>query len=56
MLVYFALIVVLLATFVTVLFTLRLNKKQVEKVLFYQYNYIPKPLISLVKVYALKDY
>ncbi|AAR28874.1 ORF110 [Leucania separata nucleopolyhedrovirus] len=56
MLTYVVLIVVLFVVFVTILFVLRLNRQQVAKVLYYQYNYIPKPFISFVKVYALKNH
>ncbi|AXU41546.1 PIF-7 [Alphabaculovirus altermyunipunctae] len=56
MLTYALLIVVLFVLFVTVLYVLKLNKQQVAKVLYYQYNYIPKPFISFVKVYALKNH
>nr|UQV25630.1 hypothetical protein [Spodoptera litura nucleopolyhedrovirus] len=52
--IYIVLVIVLTVCFVTMLFVLRTNRQHVEKILYYQYNYIPKPLISLVKVYKLK--
>ncbi|ABI35766.1 hypothetical protein [Ectropis obliqua nucleopolyhedrovirus] len=54
MFVYMVVLFVIFALCLTVLFTLRLNKNQMRQLIYYQYNYIPEPLISLVAVHNLK--
>jgi hypothetical protein len=55
MIVYIALMVVIFVIAIVVLITLRLNKFQLQELLYYQYNYIPETLLSVVKVHRLKD-
>nr|AKN91053.1 ORF-83 [Buzura suppressaria nucleopolyhedrovirus]QYF10565.1 per os infectivity factor 7 [Buzura suppressaria nucleopolyhedrovirus] len=50
---------IILVTFVFIvavigLFTLRINRNQLARLVYYQYNYIPEHLVSLVKVHNLK--
>ncbi|AGR56845.1 ac110 [Hemileuca sp. nucleopolyhedrovirus] len=54
MIVYIVALIIIFVLFVVLLFTLRLNKNQLGRLVYYQYNYIPEPLISLVKVNNLK--
>ncbi|AIZ48621.1 asb064 [Agrotis segetum nucleopolyhedrovirus B] len=56
MIVYVVLMVVVFVTCVFILITLRLNKFQLQELLYYQYNYIPESLLSVVKVHRLKNY
>ncbi|ACI28776.1 agip74 [Agrotis ipsilon multiple nucleopolyhedrovirus] len=56
MIVYAVLMVVVFAVCVFILITLRLNKFQLQELLYYQYNYIPQSLLSVVKVHRLKNY
>lgn len=53
--VYVLLVIVIFCIAVFLLFTLRLNKKQIDRLLYYQYNYIPESLIGGVKVVRLKE-
>ncbi|WBB27290.1 PIF-7 [Mythimna sequax nucleopolyhedrovirus] len=55
MIIYAALLVVIFIVCTVILLTLRLNKFQLKELLFYQYNYIPEPLLSVVKVHSLKN-
>ncbi|ACI47433.1 ORF63 [Spodoptera eridania nucleopolyhedrovirus] len=55
MIVYITLMVVIFVIAIVVLITLRLNKFQLQELLYYQYNYIPETLLSVVKVHRLKD-
>ncbi|AAZ38233.1 ORF-67 [Agrotis segetum nucleopolyhedrovirus A] len=55
MIVYMVLMVVVFAVGVFILITLRLNKFQLQELLYYQYNYIPESLLSVVKVHQLKN-
>ena len=55
MIVYIILIVLVFIVCLFVLLTLRLNKIQLQELLYYQYNYIPEPLLPVVKVHKLKD-
>lgn len=55
MIVYIVLMIVIFATAIIVLITLRLNKFQLQELLYYQYNYIPETLLNVVKVHRLKD-
>lgn len=54
MLVYLVLMVVIFVVCLSILVLLLVNKSQLRQLLYYQYNYIPEPLISLVKVTNLK--
>lgn len=56
MIVYVALMVVVFVVFLTVLVVLSVNKIQLRQMLYYQYKYIPEPLIRFVKVDRLKTY
>ncbi|QED40614.1 PIF-7 [Chrysodeixis includens nucleopolyhedrovirus] len=49
------LLVVIFVICVSVLILLRINKSQLRQQLYYQYKYIPEPLISLVTVENLKQ-
>ncbi|ABF47432.1 ac110-like protein [Clanis bilineata nucleopolyhedrovirus] len=51
---FIILIVIIFVVACYSLITLRLNRKQTETDLFYQYNYIPQPLLPFVKVHKLK--
>ncbi|QEI03452.1 PIF-7 [Spodoptera cosmioides nucleopolyhedrovirus] len=55
MIVYIALMVMIFVTAIIVLITLRLNKFQLQELLYYQYKYIPETLLGVVKVHRLKD-
>jgi hypothetical protein len=55
MIVYATLLVVVFVVCIVILLTLRLNKFQLKELLYYQYNYIPEPLLSVVKVHNLKN-
>ena len=55
MLVYAVLLVLTLIVFVGLLFVLRTNHEQLRERAFYQYNFIPQSLISLVKIHKLKE-
>ncbi|AAM95067.1 hypothetical protein HaMNV_gp073 [Helicoverpa armigera multiple nucleopolyhedrovirus] len=55
MIIYATLLVVIFIVCTVVLLTLRLNKFQLKELLYYQYNYIPEPLLSVVKVHSLKN-
>ncbi|ABM45770.1 unknown protein [Spodoptera frugiperda multiple nucleopolyhedrovirus] len=55
MIVYVLLLVVIFVVAIIVLLTLRINKFQLKELLYYQYNYIPETLLSVVKVHRLKD-
>ncbi|ADB84432.1 hypothetical protein [Apocheima cinerarium nucleopolyhedrovirus] len=52
--IYIICIIVIFVFFTFLLLTLRLNNNQIKRLVYYQYNYIPEPLISLVKVRSLK--
>ncbi|AUF81607.1 ac110 [Malacosoma neustria nucleopolyhedrovirus] len=54
MLVYIILLIVIFCMGVWGMLVLKLNKQHVRKNVYYQYNYIPEPLVSLVKVHNLK--
>ncbi|QYC92793.1 Per os infectivity factor 7 [Trabala vishnou gigantina nucleopolyhedrovirus] len=54
MFVYIIALVFAFVMFVTILITLRLNRNQTQKLVYFQYNYIPEPLVGLVKVRSLK--
>jgi hypothetical protein len=54
MLVYIILLCVIFSMGVWGLVVLKLNKHHVRKNVYYQYKYIPEPLVSLVKVHNLK--
>jgi flagellar basal body-associated protein FliL len=54
MIIYIILLLTLLVVAAVMLFVLVLNRAQVKKSLYYQYNYIPEPLIRYVKVDNLK--
>ncbi|AAC70292.1 LdOrf-106 peptide [Lymantria dispar multiple nucleopolyhedrovirus] len=54
MYVHFVLLVTTFLVCAFLLFALATNEKQVRKILYYQYKYIPEPLISLVEVINLK--
>jgi Per os infectivity factor AC110 len=54
MIVFITLLIVLFVVCTTILFTLRLNKYQLKELLYFQYNFIPEPLLSVVKVHSLK--
>lgn len=55
MIIYATLLVVIFIVCTVILLTLRLNKFQLKELLYYQYNYIPEPLLSVVKVHSLKN-
>ncbi|QAT90343.1 PIF-7 [Spodoptera exempta nucleopolyhedrovirus] len=55
MIVYGILLVVIFVTCIVVLITLRINKFQLQELLYFQYNYIPKSLLGVVKVHRLKN-
>nr|WRQ96317.1 pif-7 [Mamestra configurata nucleopolyhedrovirus A] len=55
MIIYATLLIVIFIVCTVVLLTLRLNKFQLKELLYYQYNYIPEPLLSVVKVHSLKN-
>lgn len=55
MIVYAVLLVVVFVVCIFILITLRLNKFQLQELLYYQYNYIPESLLSVVKVHRLKN-
>ncbi|AAF33590.1 Unknown (Ac110) [Spodoptera exigua multiple nucleopolyhedrovirus] len=55
MIVYIALMVVIFVIAIVILITLRLNKFQLQELLYYQYKYIPETLLNVVKVHRLKD-
>nr|ANS70993.1 hypothetical protein [Lymantria dispar multiple nucleopolyhedrovirus] len=51
-------LVFMVTVFVVCLFlllALKSNRKQINKLIYYQYKYIPEPLISLVSVKKLKE-
>ncbi|ABY65818.1 hypothetical protein [Orgyia leucostigma nucleopolyhedrovirus] len=54
MIVYIVLLVVLFVLCLTALAVLRLNKNQIARLVYFQYNYIPDALTGLVKVHNLK--
>ncbi|ACO53542.1 unknown [Euproctis pseudoconspersa nucleopolyhedrovirus] len=56
MLVYVLLLIVVFACAVAALLTLRLNKNQLKKLIYYQYNYIPESLTDIVTVKNLKQH
>ncbi|AYN45011.1 se51 [Alphabaculovirus alterspexiguae] len=55
MIVYAILMVVIFITCIVVLITLRINKFQLQELLYFQYNYIPESLLGVVKVHRLKN-
>ncbi|AKN80591.1 hypothetical protein [Perigonia lusca single nucleopolyhedrovirus] len=55
MIVFIVFVIVSFFVALAILFTLRLNKKLVENLVYYQYNYIPQPLVKHVKVFDLKQ-
>ncbi|QEI03619.1 PIF-7 [Rachiplusia nu nucleopolyhedrovirus] len=56
MVLYIVLLVLVFVLCLIILLVLLINKSQLRRLLYYQYNYIPEPLISLVKVKNLKNY
>jgi hypothetical protein len=54
MIVYIVLIFLFFVVAVIAVFTLRHNKLLVRRRVYYQYNYIPAPLVGLVRVHELK--
>lgn len=55
MLLYLVLMVVVFIVCLYLLMLLLANKSQLRQLLYYQYNYIPEPLLSLVEVTNLKQ-
>ncbi|QNV47877.1 per os infectivity factor 7 [Alphabaculovirus altersperidaniae] len=55
MILYVLLAIVIFVVAIVVLITLRLNKFQLQELLYYQYKYIPETLLGVVKVHRLKD-
>ncbi|AAZ67463.1 hypothetical protein [Trichoplusia ni single nucleopolyhedrovirus] len=56
MIVYVVLLIVVFVVFLTVLVVLAVNKIQLRQMLYYQYKFIPEPLIRFVTVDRLKTY
>ncbi|QHB21755.1 ac110 [Artaxa digramma nucleopolyhedrovirus] len=54
MLVGIVLMVLVFVCAIATLLTLRLNKNHISKLIYYQYNYIPEPLVNLVEAKGLK--
>ncbi|AIU41327.1 ac110 [Sucra jujuba nucleopolyhedrovirus] len=52
--VYIVLAIFVFAVAVVLLILLKINKFQVQRYVYSQYNYIPESLISFVEVYSLK--
>ncbi|AWW14450.1 hypothetical protein KM620_gp090 [Hyposidra talaca nucleopolyhedrovirus] len=52
--VYIIFVVFVFILAVISLLTLYVNRVQLARLVYYQYNYIPEPLISLVRVHNLK--
>lgn len=54
MIVQIILLTLVFVVCVGILYLLKLNKKQVERIVYYQYKYIPEPLLGVVKIIDLK--